>query len=180
METGGSPAVAMKNTTLVPKSIIIQKFGNEANFEVEEVQPAENGCPGLAISQKGPCLYRCILQLPGIAVMSGTFKKKKDAEQSAAEMAIEKVLSISLSIIFPPLFLLFLWLANCIFIHCLNQLKKKICNLLCYLCSMPCSFSYLTNISLFILFSIIYLFICQSFFLLFQIRRALHRQAFKP
>jgi hypothetical protein len=172
METGGSPAVAMKNTTLVPKSIIIQKFGNEANFEVEEVQPAENGCPGLAISQKGPCLYRCILQLPGIAFTSETFKKKKDAEQSAAEMAIEKVLSISLSIIFPPLFLLFLWLANCIFIHCLYQLKKKICNLLG---SMPCSFSYLTNILLFILFSIIYLFICQSFFLLFQIRRALHR-----
>jgi hypothetical protein len=172
METGGSPAVAMKNTTLTPKSIIIRKFDSEANFEVEEVQPAENGCPGLAISQKGPCLYRCILQLPGNAFMSGTFKKKKDAEQSAAEMAIEKVLSISLSVIFPPLFLLFHWLANCIFIHCLNQLKKKICNLLC---SMLCSFSYLTNISLFILFSIIYLFICQSFFLLFQIWRALHR-----
>lgn len=173
METGGSPAVAMKNTTLTPKSIIIQKFGSKAaNFEVEEVQPAENGCPGLAISQKGPCLYRCILQLPGIAFTSGTFKKKKDAEQSAAEMAIEKVLSISLSIIFPPLFLLFHWLANCIFIHCLNQLKKKICNLLR---SMLCSFSYLTNISLFILFSIIYLFIYQSFFLVFQIRRALHR-----
>lgn len=121
METGGSPAVAVKKTTLSPKAIISQKFGTNAIYEVEEVQePAENGCPGLAISQKRPCLYRCILQLPEISVMSGTFKKKKEAEQSAAEMAIKEVLSISLSIIFPPLSLLFDWLASCIFIHCLS------------------------------------------------------------
>jgi len=120
METVGSPAVAMKNKTLTPKSIIIQKFDSEANFEVEEVQPAENGCPGLAISQKGPCLYRCILQLPGIAFTSETFKKKKDAEQSAAEMAIEKVLSISLyTIIF------IISLAGQLYLHTLSQSIEK-------------------------------------------------------
>jgi hypothetical protein len=120
METVGSPAVAMKNKTLTPKSIIIQKFDSEANFEVEEVQPAENGCPGLAISQKGPCLYRCILQLPGIAFTSETFKKKKDAEQSAAEMAIEKVLSISLSTI-----IFIISLAGQLYLHTLSQSIEK-------------------------------------------------------
>nr|KYP49629.1 UPF0486 protein C1orf59 isogeny [Cajanus cajan] len=39
----------------------------------------------------GPCLYRCTLQLPELSVISGIFKKKKDAEQSAAEIAIEKL-----------------------------------------------------------------------------------------
>ncbi|KAG6696325.1 hypothetical protein I3842_09G142000 [Carya illinoinensis] len=93
METGGSSSVATKKATLTPKAIIYQKFGSEARYYIEEVQePAEYGCPGLAIPHKGPSLYRCSLQLPGISVVSGTFKKKKDAEQSAAEMAIEKFL----------------------------------------------------------------------------------------
>ncbi|XP_041023721.1 small RNA 2'-O-methyltransferase-like isoform X2 [Juglans microcarpa x Juglans regia] len=92
METGGSSAVAAKKATLTPKAIIYQTFGGEASYNVEEVQErAEYGCPGLAIPHKGPSLYRCSLQLPGISVVSGTFKKKKDAEQSAAEMAIEKL-----------------------------------------------------------------------------------------
>lgn len=99
MENGKSPADAVKKTNLAPKSIIFQKFGSKACYKVEEVQESsEKGCPGLAIPQKGPCSYRCILQLPEITIESGIFKRKKDAEKSAAEMAIEKVLFISLSI----------------------------------------------------------------------------------
>lgn len=114
METGGSSSVATKKATLTPKAIIYQKFGSEARYYIEEVQePAEYGCPGLAIPHKGPSLYRCSLQLPGISVVSGTFKKKKDAEQSAAEMAIEKV-SILLPYFTTILFLVSL-AANCSF-----------------------------------------------------------------
>lgn len=92
METGGSLAQAIRKPTLTPKAIIHQQFGNKASYKVEEVEePAQNGCPGLAILQKGPCLYRCRLELPDFTVESGSFKKKKDAEQSAAEMALEKV-----------------------------------------------------------------------------------------
>ncbi|GAV65633.1 dsrm domain-containing protein/Methyltransf_23 domain-containing protein [Cephalotus follicularis] len=92
METKGSPAVVVKKPPLTPKAIIHQKFGSKACYTVEEVQEsAQNGCPGLAIQQKCPCLYRCSLQLPECSVVSGTFKKKKDAEQSAAEMALEKL-----------------------------------------------------------------------------------------
>lgn len=92
METGKSPADVVRKPTPSPKTIIFQKFGTKACYKVEEVhESAEIGCPGLAIPQKGPCLYRCSLQLPEISVVSGTFKKKKDAEQSAAEMAIEKL-----------------------------------------------------------------------------------------
>ncbi|KAK2981402.1 hypothetical protein RJ640_017990 [Escallonia rubra] len=92
METGGTPAIAVKKTSLTPKAIIHQRFGIKACYKVEEVQDSDPiGCPGLAIPQKGPCLYRCSLQLPEISVLSDTFKRKKDAEQSAAEKAIEKV-----------------------------------------------------------------------------------------
>ncbi|KAA8519342.1 hypothetical protein F0562_013598 [Nyssa sinensis] len=91
MEMGRSPAVAVKKS-LTPKAIIYQRFGGKVCYEVEEVQEStENGCPGLAIPQKGPSLYRCCLQLPEFSVVSGTFKKKKDAEQSAAKMALEKL-----------------------------------------------------------------------------------------
>ncbi|KAL9452885.1 hypothetical protein AB3S75_008634 [Citrus x aurantiifolia] len=77
---------------LTPKAIVVQKFGKNAQFTVDEVQDVvQNGCPGLAIPQKGPCLYRCSLQLPEFSVVSETFKKKKDAEQSAAEKALEKL-----------------------------------------------------------------------------------------
>lgn len=92
METGGLPAVAVRNTVLTPKAIVYQKFGSKASYEIEEIQEsAQNECPGLAITQKGPCLYRCSLQLPEIYVVSGIFKKKKEAEQNAAELALEKL-----------------------------------------------------------------------------------------
>lgn len=89
---GIPPAVAEKKTSLTPKAIIHQKFGVKACYKVEEVQePTQNGCPGLAIVRKGPCLYRCHLELPEFSVVSETFKKKKDAEQSASEIALEKI-----------------------------------------------------------------------------------------
>ncbi|XWS11515.1 hypothetical protein CRYUN_Cryun37aG0004700 [Craigia yunnanensis] len=91
METGGS-LQSIRKPTLTPKAIIHQKFGNKASYNVEKVEePTQNGCPGLAILQKGPCLYRCSLELPDFSVVSGSFKKKKDAEQSAAQMALEKL-----------------------------------------------------------------------------------------
>ncbi|KAL2477180.1 Small RNA 2'-O-methyltransferase [Forsythia ovata] len=92
METGKVPAVAAKKSSLTPKAIIHQKFGDKACYKVEEVQEdTKNRCPGLAIPPKGPCLYRCTLQLPELVVISDTFKRKKDAEQSAAEKALEKL-----------------------------------------------------------------------------------------
>ncbi|KAM5587448.1 small RNA 2'-O-methyltransferase-like [Rosa sericea] len=92
METEGASSVTVRKTSCTPKAIIHQNFGPNACYKVEEVhESAENGCPGLAIVQKGPCLYRCTLQLPEITVVSGIFKKKKDAEQSAAELALEKL-----------------------------------------------------------------------------------------
>ncbi|XP_038691372.1 small RNA 2'-O-methyltransferase isoform X2 [Tripterygium wilfordii] len=93
METGDPSAVAVRKVTITPKAIIHQKFGTNACYKVEEVQePVQIDCPGLVIPQKGPCLYRCHLQLPEFSVVSESFKKKKDAEQSAAEMALEKFL----------------------------------------------------------------------------------------
>ncbi|KAF8408765.1 hypothetical protein HHK36_004834 [Tetracentron sinense] len=92
MESGESADVAVKKTNLTPKAIIHQKFGSNACYTIEEVQESvHNECPGLAIPQQGPCLFRCSLQLPEFSVTSGTFKKKKDAEQSAAKLALEKV-----------------------------------------------------------------------------------------
>ncbi|CAH2078415.1 unnamed protein product [Thlaspi arvense] len=85
MAGGGKP-------TLTPKAIIHQRFGANAIYEIEEVHDsAQSGCPGLAIPQKGPCLYRCHLKLPDISVVSNLSKKKKDSEQSAAELALEKL-----------------------------------------------------------------------------------------
>ncbi|TKY59608.1 Small RNA 2'-O-methyltransferase [Spatholobus suberectus] len=92
MDTREHPVVAPKKPTLTPKAIIHQNFGNKASYVVEEVkEDHQTECPGLSIPQMGPCLYRCTLQLPELTVISGTFKKKKDAEQSAAEIAIEKL-----------------------------------------------------------------------------------------
>ncbi|KAK1369095.1 Small RNA 2'-O-methyltransferase [Heracleum sosnowskyi] len=89
-----TPAVALKKktVTLTPKAIIHQKFGVNAVYKVEEVQNSDgNGCPGLNLSRKGSCLFRCSLQLPEVTVVSELCKKKKDAEHSAAEKAIEKL-----------------------------------------------------------------------------------------
>ncbi|KAK7399754.1 hypothetical protein VNO78_10943 [Psophocarpus tetragonolobus] len=84
--------LAQKKPTLTPKAIIHQYFGSKACYVVEEVKEVpQTECLGLSIPQMGPCLYRCELQLPEFSVVSGTFKKKKDAEQSAAEIAIEKL-----------------------------------------------------------------------------------------
>lgn len=92
MATKERPVAAPKKPALTPKAIIHQKFGKNACYVVEEVKEVcQTECPGLSIPQMRPSLYRCTLQLPELTVVSGTFKKKKDAEQSAAEMAIEKV-----------------------------------------------------------------------------------------
>ncbi|KAL3833726.1 hypothetical protein ACJIZ3_008462 [Penstemon smallii] len=81
-----------KKASLSPKAIIHQTFGDKACYKVEEVQDStQNECPGLAVQQKGPCLYQCTLQLPEMVVVSDPCRKKKDAEQSAAEKAIEKL-----------------------------------------------------------------------------------------
>ncbi|KAJ8758609.1 hypothetical protein K2173_000330 [Erythroxylum novogranatense] len=92
MGTEGTTALATKRTNLTPKAIIYQKFGGKACYKVEEVQECtQNGCPGLAIPQKGPSLYRCRLELPEFVVVSGMFKKKKDAEQDAADVALKQL-----------------------------------------------------------------------------------------
>ncbi|KAE9452432.1 hypothetical protein C3L33_15670, partial [Rhododendron williamsianum] len=92
METGGPPAVVVKKVPVTPKAEIHKRFGEKACYTVEEVhEPTHNGCPGLAIPQKGPSLYRCCLQLPEFSVVSETFRKKMDAKQSAAAMALEKL-----------------------------------------------------------------------------------------
>ncbi|KAI3681206.1 hypothetical protein L6452_35991 [Arctium lappa] len=91
MVTGDS-SLPPKKLAVNPKTIIHQRFGDKAHYNIEEIQESvSNGCPGLAISQKGPCLYRCRLQLPEFFVMSEIFKRKKDAMQSAAEKAVEKL-----------------------------------------------------------------------------------------
>ncbi|KAG8365669.1 hypothetical protein BUALT_Bualt18G0130400 [Buddleja alternifolia] len=91
-ETGSSMGNPTKKSSMTPKAIIHQRFGDKACYKVEEVQDSDqNGCPGLAIPQKGPCLFRCTLQLPETIVVSDTCRRKKDAEQSAAEKAIEKL-----------------------------------------------------------------------------------------
>lgn len=100
METGPSLAVAVRKNALTPKAIVHQKFGDKACYKIEEVhESADNECPGLAISQKGPCMYRCSLQLLEIYVVSKIFKKKKEAEQHASELALEKVSLLFLSTI---------------------------------------------------------------------------------
>ncbi|XP_073149398.1 small RNA 2'-O-methyltransferase-like [Henckelia pumila] len=92
METVKYTSNSAKKSPMTPKAIIHQRFGDKAIYKVEEVQDlTQHGCPGLAVLQKGPCLYRCTLLLPEIIVVSDIFKRKKDAEQSAAEKAIEKL-----------------------------------------------------------------------------------------
>lgn len=77
-----------------PKAIIHQKFGLKARYRIEEVADVpESLCPGLAIPQQTKIQYRCVLELPDLTVSSGVFSRKKDAEQSAAQIAIEKVVT---------------------------------------------------------------------------------------
>ncbi|KAI4299718.1 hypothetical protein L6164_033149 [Bauhinia variegata] len=91
MESKELPAGSTNKKTLTPKAVIFQKYGSNACYKVEEVRESDQSEIGLIVPQKGPCLYRCTLQLPELSVVSEPSKKKKDAEQSAAEMAIEKL-----------------------------------------------------------------------------------------
>ncbi|KAL9272746.1 Small RNA 2'-O-methyltransferase-like protein [Drosera capensis] len=103
METAESVVPPLKKQIPTPKAIIHQKFGSKASFTIEEVQEnLQNECPGLAIPLKGQCLFRCRLELPGLAVVSATCKRKRDAEQSASEKALNE-LGISPETISSPL-----------------------------------------------------------------------------
>jgi hypothetical protein len=78
-----------------PKAVIHQRYGAKAVYRAEEVREAvDGGCPGLALPQSTRCVYRGHLDLDGVLSVStpGTFVRKKDAEQAAAQMAIDKVL----------------------------------------------------------------------------------------
>ncbi|MCL7034795.1 hypothetical protein MKW94_002729 [Papaver nudicaule] len=89
---GTESVVPKKAPTPTPKAVIHQKFGVNAVYKTEEVkEPVQNVCPGLAVPQQGPCLFRCCLQLPDMTVTSEVCKRKKDAEQSAAKIAMEKL-----------------------------------------------------------------------------------------
>jgi len=85
-------AAASKRPALTPKALIHQKYGTKACYTIEEVQQSgDSGCPGLVTPQQSQSLYRCCLALPELSVTSDNFTRKKDAEQSAAKMAVEKV-----------------------------------------------------------------------------------------
>ncbi|CAH8345755.1 unnamed protein product [Eruca vesicaria subsp. sativa] len=71
----------VKEETLTPKETIHQKFGVKASYRIEQVH----------VPSQSSCLYRCHLQLPEFSVVSNVFKKKQDSEQSAAELALEKL-----------------------------------------------------------------------------------------
>lgn len=92
MKNQATQPVANKRPELTPKALIHQKYGSKACYKIEEVQQyVDNACPGLAIPQQVRYMYRCSLDLPDLSVTSDTFTKKKEAEQSAAKIAIEKV-----------------------------------------------------------------------------------------
>ncbi|CAH9077114.1 unnamed protein product [Cuscuta epithymum] len=93
MEPGKPSVIVSKKPLPSPKSIINQKFGDKATYKVEEVEDCIQNArpPALGIPQKGPCLYRCTLELPEFSIVSDICKSKKDAERSAAEKAIQKL-----------------------------------------------------------------------------------------
>ncbi|KAK8458933.1 hypothetical protein SEVIR_2G046600v4 [Setaria viridis] len=73
-----------------PKAVLHQRFGAKVRYTVEEVKEAVGGCPGLAPQTRS--VYRCALELPGLSVATpGTFVRKKDAEQAAAQIALDKL-----------------------------------------------------------------------------------------
>ncbi|XP_062189577.1 small RNA 2'-O-methyltransferase [Phragmites australis] len=73
-----------------PKAVLHQRFGAKARYTVEEVREDMGGCPGLAPQTRS--VYRCALDLPGLSVTTpGTFLRKKDAEQAAAQIALDKL-----------------------------------------------------------------------------------------
>lgn len=79
-------------STLTPKTVIKNKYGAKAIFTIEPVQdepPAD--APKLLVPQHRPIKFRCCLELPEFSVTSDVFSKKKDAEQAAAKMALDKL-----------------------------------------------------------------------------------------
>lgn len=92
MEYSEPQGLSEKRVVLTPKALIHQKYGTKAHYSIEEVkQHVDNACPGLVIPQQVKILYRCHLDLPDFSVISDMVTRKKDAEQSAAKIAIEKV-----------------------------------------------------------------------------------------
>ncbi|XP_077243893.1 small RNA 2'-O-methyltransferase-like isoform X2 [Tasmannia lanceolata] len=92
MVTGEVPHISMKKAVLTPKAIVHERYGSNACYKIEEVlESGGSGCPGLVIPQHHKCLYRCCLELPEFSITSDTFTRKKDAEQSAAKLALEKL-----------------------------------------------------------------------------------------
>jgi hypothetical protein len=88
--------------TATPKAVIHQRYGAKAVYRAEEVREAVDGaCPGLALPQATRCVYRGHLHLAGVLSVAtpGTFLRKKDAEQAAAQMAIDKVFATALAIL---------------------------------------------------------------------------------
>lgn len=82
----------VKTSALTPKAILHQKYGTRASYKTEEIKESVgNGCPGLVIPQQSRILFRCCLKLPEFSVTSDTFTKKKDAEQAAAQLALEQL-----------------------------------------------------------------------------------------
>ncbi|KAJ3679356.1 hypothetical protein LUZ60_017367 [Juncus effusus] len=80
------------NPPPTPKAIIHKKYAQQAVYRTEEVTDAgENPCPGLVVQRQTRIQYRCVLELPDLTVSSGRFSKKKDAEQAAAQIAVEKL-----------------------------------------------------------------------------------------
>lgn len=92
---------------ITPKAVLYQKYGSKAVYKIEELKETiESGCSGLFIPQQVRTLHRCCLELPELVVTSDVFTRKKDAEQSAAKLAIEKVIPFVYCLsILPPLFL---------------------------------------------------------------------------
>ncbi|KAJ0239382.1 Small RNA 2'-O-methyltransferase Hen1 [Hirschfeldia incana] len=71
----------MEKQALSPKEIIHHKFGVKASYRIEEVH----------VYSQSTCFYRCHLQLPDFSLVSNVFKSKQDSEQSAAELALDKL-----------------------------------------------------------------------------------------
>ncbi|KAE8806340.1 small RNA 2'-O-methyltransferase [Hordeum vulgare] len=85
---------ATATATATPKAVIHQRYGAKAVYKVDEVREDADGvCPGLALPQNTRCVYRCQLDIPEVLSVAtpGTFVRKKDAEQAAAQIAIEKL-----------------------------------------------------------------------------------------
>lgn len=79
-------------STNTPKARIFQTYGQQAYYRTEIVpaEPAEN-TPTLLVSQTRQNKYICRLELPEFSVTSGPFIRKKDAEQDAAKLALDKL-----------------------------------------------------------------------------------------